>query len=287
MPSLRAFLTRKPDTPPKAPERADQGNPHVPGDTADAHRARLIQRLTAGAPDAGPALDLVRAEITALEGPEHRNHIDTHLVRFLLTYLIAPQGPGRVVDIGGPSIHNVPLARLKHWQIETVEILAIDYERDPLPYETGSCDGVLLCEVIEHFVIDPMFCLHEINRILRPGGFLVITTPNAASWFAIYQALAQRHPSRWPVYSGSPEKARHHIHAREYLVSDLSALVAAAGFEVTAAETCDYGIAPEYIPIPGFPTEHRGETIFLRATKTGAPHKRYAPPLYVEDVDAT
>ncbi|MEM9249197.1 MAG: methyltransferase domain-containing protein [Pseudomonadota bacterium] len=260
--------------------------PHLPGDTAPAHRDRLLDRLTAQAPDAAPALSMIRQEIAGLSGEAHRRHIDTHLVRFLLTYMMAPQGPGRVVDIGGPSIHNVPLERLKQWRFDTVEILAIDYERDPLPFETASCDGVLLCEVIEHFVIDPLFCLHEVNRILRPGGFLLITTPNAASWFAIFQALAQRHPSRWPVYSGTPEKARHHIHAREYLVSDLSALVEAAGFRPTSVQTSDYGIAPEYQPIPGFPTEHRGETIFLCATKLGPPLKRFTPPLYVEDVPA-
>ena len=167
-----------------------------------------------------------------------------------------------------------------------MEILSIDYERDALPYADAELDGVLLCEVIEHFVIDPLFCLSEVNRVLRPGGALVVTTPNAASWFAVYEALHQRHPSRWPVYSGTPGKARNHIHAREYLVSDLAALLDAAGFAVTGAVTRDYGIAPEPLPMPGFPAEDRGETIFMRAVKAGPPRKRFAPPLYVEDVPA-
>ncbi|MEM6740205.1 MAG: methyltransferase domain-containing protein [Pseudomonadota bacterium] len=266
------------------------GAPHRRGDTAIAHRARLLGKLKGAAPDAADALNLIRREIDALPVQADRNHLGTHLVRYLQTYLMVPQGPddrsGRVVDIGGPSLHNAPLTELKRWQIETVAILSIDYERDPLPFADQSCDGVLLCEVIEHFVLDPLHCFHEINRVLKPGGFLVVTTPNAASWFAIYQALAQNHPSRWPVYSGDQTKARNHIHAREYLVTDLGALLDAAGFEVTGVKTRDYGIAPAYRPLPGFLTMHRGETIFVRARKVGPPKKRFAPPLYVEDVAA-
>ncbi len=32
-------------------------------------------------------------------------------------------------------------------------------------------------EVLEHFTADPMFALAELNRVLKPGGFLLLTTP--------------------------------------------------------------------------------------------------------------
>lgn len=266
---------------------ARPGQVHADGDTAAAYRARLLEALTCEAPDAAAALDLIRAEIDAIAEPEDREHARTHTVRYLQTYLMVPQGGDgsqRVIDIGGPSIHNVPVARLKRWEIETVEILSIDYERDRLPYPDASVDGVLLCEVIEHFVIDPFHCLIEINRVLRPGGFVVVTTPNAGAWFTVYQALRQRPPNRWAVYSGDPAKARNHIHAREYLMEELGAALEAAGFRVTGAVTRDYGVAPEFLPLPGFPTADRGETLFVRAEKAAPPRKRFAPPLYIEDV---
>lgn len=50
-----------------------------------------------------------------------------------------------------------------------------------LPFDDGSFDVVILGEVIEH-VPDPDFLLEEIWRTLRPGGKVIVTTPNLASW---------------------------------------------------------------------------------------------------------
>ncbi|WP_108895348.1 class I SAM-dependent methyltransferase [Palleronia abyssalis] len=229
------------------------------------------------------ARDLIETEIAAAPDTE-QDHMSAHLVRHLQSYALLPKGPGRLLDIGGPSLYSLPLSRLKDWQIETVEILAIDYERDPLPRPGDSMDAVTLCEVIEHFTFDPLFCLAEVNRVLRPGGVLLVSTPNAASWFAIYQALQHRPSNRWPVYATPDAPNReNHIHAREYLVDDLETLLTAAGFKSETILTRDYGILPSYVPIPGFPEDHRGETIFCLARKAGPPRLRCVRPVYLED----
>ena len=109
-----------------------------------------------------------------------------------------------------------------------------------------------------------------------------MTTPNAASWFSIYEALNQRHPSRWPVYSSDPAKARNHIHAREYTCGELRLLLEAAGFGEFQQVTLDYAIAPPFKPIAGFDPGNRGETIFLGCRKTSGPRARYIAPIYLE-----
>ena len=259
------------------------GEIHRPGDTAEAHMERLLEQIQEAHPGTGPGLQMIRDTIATMPDPAERDHTWHHLARLTQTYALVPEGPGSLVDVAASPIYAAPLQELKQWRICPIEILAFDYEKDPLPFEDASQEGVMLCEVMEHFVIDPLFCFNEINRILKPGGFFVVTTPNVASWFSIYQALRGMHPNRWPVYAGEGDKAPNHIHSREYLVPEIEILLEAAGFEVEMILTRDYGIAPEYQPIPGFSTEHRGETIFCRARKVGPPRKREVRPIYLED----
>lgn len=50
---------------------------------------------------------------------------------------------------------------------------------EALPFDPDSFDFVLCGEVIEH-VVDPDGLLIELRRVLKPGGRLILTTPNLA-----------------------------------------------------------------------------------------------------------
>lgn len=46
-----------------------------------------------------------------------------------------------------------------------------------LPYHTGAFDGMLMKDVLEHFGLEDAFrVLHEVSRVLKTGGILVLTT---------------------------------------------------------------------------------------------------------------
>src|SRR2546426_3986474 len=51
---------------------------------------------------------------------------------------------------------------------------------EALPFTEASFDGVLINEVLEH-VVDEVQTLREIHRVLRPGGHLIVISPNR--WF--------------------------------------------------------------------------------------------------------
>ena len=71
---------------------------------------------------------------------------------------------GTNFEASGPSLDGIP----------------IDYGvdlRQPLPYDDASFDVLLLVEVIEHLE-NHRLALTELARILKPGGLLIMTTPN-------------------------------------------------------------------------------------------------------------
>ena len=80
------------------------------------------------------------------------------------------------------------------------EIDLFDAEKDVFPYPDAHFATVLCCELIEHLFEDPMHLMSEINRILKPGGHLVLTTPNIAALRGIAAILQGYHPGFFHAY---------------------------------------------------------------------------------------
>ncbi len=59
------------------------------------------------------------------------------------------------------------------------DVVAADVQ-ESLPFADASFDSVLMLDVIEHLT-NPIAAIAEIRRVLRPGGLLAVTTPNANS----------------------------------------------------------------------------------------------------------
>ena len=55
---------------------------------------------------------------------------------------------------------------------------------EPLPLDSDSFDIVHANQVLEHIYHTDLF-LKEIYRVLKPGGYAVISTPNLAGWHSI------------------------------------------------------------------------------------------------------
>ena len=108
-------------------------------------------------------------------------------------------------------------------------------EEVPYPLPDDSFDVVLLTEVYEHLRDYPVRVLQESRRILRPGGRLYLTTPNAAYVVTRLRALVGRSVgSPLPDWIGGLPHARH---AREYTFGEMATLIEYAGLTVVSSES--------------------------------------------------
>ncbi|MBN2610850.1 MAG: class I SAM-dependent methyltransferase [Bacteroidales bacterium] len=67
----------------------------------------------------------------------------------------------------------------ENFYFDKVSCLQVDITKD-LPYDTELFDMVIAIEVMEH-IHDHSVFFRECNRILKPGGMLIISTPNILS----------------------------------------------------------------------------------------------------------
>lgn len=111
---------------------------------------------------------------------------------------------------------------------------SVNVEQDTFPWSDGSFDIVLYCEVIEHLLSDPAHSLKEIWRLLKPGGLLILTTPNVARLENVARMIAGA--NLYDPYSGYGPYGRHN---REYTRHELWRLLTYLGFEVDVLFTAD------------------------------------------------
>jgi SAM-dependent methyltransferase len=165
-----------------------------------------------------------------------------------------------------------------------------DAEKDTFPYQDGSFDCVLACEIFEHLLHDPMHLLVESNRVLVEGGALILTTPNVASATAVKRTLEMSgNPQLYSKYADPRgEYAETEVgHMREYTPGELTAAIEAAGFKISWLFTTyapGYHSHTEVLGILerlGYATALRGEQMYCVAEKRVAlPITRYPEFLY-------
>jgi SAM-dependent methyltransferase len=62
---------------------------------------------------------------------------------------------------------------------------------EPLPFDDGRFDGVVMKDLLEH-VADPVAVVLEARRVLRPGGVLFASSPDAQRW--VWDDYTHRRP---------------------------------------------------------------------------------------------
>jgi SAM-dependent methyltransferase len=260
--------------------------------------------------------DIAAAEqaLRTLEPPDDkaRAYFEKHLPRLArtLTLIPPPCTSGRILELGcymqttpflesflGYSeVRGADYGKLGDRVEKTARVAGetftacvdlFDAEKDRFPYEDNRFETILVCELIEHLLSDPMHLLLECRRILEEGGRIVVTTPNVGSLTSVARTLhGYDNPQIHYRYSRSPAIP----HVREYTAFELRNALTAAGFAIqnlTTEPIAEFAMnLPmwEFLEEQGYNTSLRGEQTYCIAVKRSSlPVNRYPKFLYEND----
>lgn len=120
--------------------------------------------------------------------------------------------------------------------------LGADLSRNELDLPFEDCDMVLSSEVIEHLPAPPSFHIQKLAKCLRPGGYLVITTPNLGSLLNIEWLLRMRPILPPPERTFGPVNFENEgIHRREYAPREIIEPMAELGLEHVETHFIEFG----------------------------------------------
>ena len=164
------------------------------------------------------------------------------LARQLLEAELAdcPGGPVLEVGSGGQSlVQNLPGDRPTIEADINEEVLPPGGVRldvaEPLPFESETLSVVLMAELIEH-LFTPSAVLAECHRVLKPGGVIILTTPNLATLQDRLRFLLGRSPRQVDCLHPYLQ-----LHIRPFTASSLRRLLDSAGFTTTALKSNHVG----------------------------------------------
>ena len=130
------------------------------------------------------------------------------------------------------QVHDLKAIDISDIGVENARRMGIDARVHDLserfPFETGSFDGAVCIEVLEH-LYDPKFTVKELFRVLKPGGLLVTSVPNNGYFRERLRALTRAEMST-SISDFSNEWKGAHI--RFYSLASFRRMLEVCGFGV-------------------------------------------------------
>jgi len=154
--------------------------------------------------------------------------------------------------VGAEEVYGLDMNEeaLKEAQKRGVTPIMGNIERG-IPAEDGFFDLVTANQVLEH-VEGTARAFREIRRVLKPGGYAMISVPNLASWHNILLLLLGMQPSSYHVYDVQVGNPLHGIslknpyseeikpHVKAFTLPALVDIAKLNGFEVIDTYGCGF-----------------------------------------------
>jgi SAM-dependent methyltransferase len=127
------------------------------------------------------------------ESPDYYPRYRSRYEHILETYAaITPAAPLEVCEVGGgqhallasrlwgdrATVGDLAGPHLDHLERHGVRTARWDLTEDECPFGREEFDRIFLCEVIAHVPVPPHVYLAKLHATLRPGGRIIVTTPN-------------------------------------------------------------------------------------------------------------
>jgi 2-polyprenyl-3-methyl-5-hydroxy-6-metoxy-1,4-benzoquinol methylase len=133
--------------------------------------------------------------------------------------LVPPGNQGTALDVGARAGVQTRWLEERGYEVTSVDVdpqfdecLKVDANQR-LPFDDDSFDLIWCSEVIEHLE-KPDFALSELRRVTKPGGLLVLTTPNSYAWLFRFIAL----------FGLTPERIQRKDHVQFFDLADIKRL---------------------------------------------------------------
>ena len=142
-----------------------------------------------------------------------------------------------LLSYGASSVAGVDVVEARIEEAEGRGILNATFhlfDGTKLDFPDDSFDGAFVNEVLEH-VADEQVSLCEVHRVLRPGGHLILISPNRGFPFEGHGTTIGRIelPFPTPLVPWLPERlTRKWLHARNYWPRQLAGHAREAGFVI-------------------------------------------------------
>ena len=101
---------------------------------------------------------------------------------------LVPDGRNRsALDVGARNGTQSQWLKTRGYTVRSIDVeprfesCELVNANEPLPFDTDSFDLIWCSEVIEHLV-EPKESLQEMLRVCKPGGRIILTTPNSYMW---------------------------------------------------------------------------------------------------------